>query len=321
MGFDSLSRRSLLIAGGASFGLRLFGAGEKRLEGIYPIVQSPFTDADALDLDTLAREVRFLDRCGVHGIVWPQLASEWFTLSHQERIEGAEAVVAAGKKLKPVIVLGVQGKDAETAVGYARHAGKLGAGAIIALPPPGEKSHQNIADYYAAIGRACGLPLFVQAIGDMSVDFILQTARRVPTLRYVKDEAGETLARIPEFRRRGGELIHGVFTGAHGRTLLDALRRGAAGSMPASAFADLYGAVWDHWRDGRKDKAMEVFGAAAMLIHQVSAYGLAGVKYLLEERGVFRNSRCRGKNPQAFDDAARASLAESLRFVKPYLKG
>jgi len=315
-----MNRRSFLSTAAGATAFRIWGAPAKRLEGIYPIVQTPFTDADALDLDTLAREVRFLDRCGVHGIVWPQLASEWFTLSHQERIEGAEAVVAAGKKLKPVIVLGVQAKDTETAVGYAKHAEKLGAGAIIALPPPGEKAQDRIAAYYASIGRASALPLFVQAIGDMSVDFILKMAGQTPTLRYVKDEAGDTLARIPEFRKRSGDLIHGIFTGAHGKTLLDEMARGAAGSMPASAFADLYVVAWDHWKAGRKDKAHEVFARVALLVHQVSAYGLASMKFLLQERGVFRNSRCRGKNPESFDDAARASLSETLRLVKPYLK-
>ena len=60
-------------------------AASKPLRGIFPIAQTPFTTADALDLETLVEEVKFIDRGGVHGFVWPQIASEWATLTEQER--------------------------------------------------------------------------------------------------------------------------------------------------------------------------------------------------------------------------------------------
>jgi len=39
-------------------------------------MQTPFTDADTVDLPVLAKQVRFLDECGVHGVVWPLYGSE-----------------------------------------------------------------------------------------------------------------------------------------------------------------------------------------------------------------------------------------------------
>ena len=48
----------------------------KPLRCIFPIAQTPFTDNDKLDLETLAEEVRFIHRGKVHGFVWPQLASQ-----------------------------------------------------------------------------------------------------------------------------------------------------------------------------------------------------------------------------------------------------
>jgi dihydrodipicolinate synthase/N-acetylneuraminate lyase len=62
----------------------------KPIEGVFPIAQSPFTDADKLDTDTLVEELRFIDRGRVHGFVWPQLASEWSTLSESERLAGTD---------------------------------------------------------------------------------------------------------------------------------------------------------------------------------------------------------------------------------------
>ena len=126
------SRRELFTSlGTAAAGLVLSAglpasekAGSKPLRGIFPIAQSPFTDSDKLDIDVLVEQVRFIDRGRVHGLVWPQLASEWSTLSETERFEGAEAVAAAGKKLRPAIVLGVQGPTLDSAVRYAKHAEK-----------------------------------------------------------------------------------------------------------------------------------------------------------------------------------------------------
>jgi 4-hydroxy-tetrahydrodipicolinate synthase len=81
------------------------------------------------------------------------------------------------------------------------------------------------------------LPLIVQTIGDMSVEFVLRMRKDIPTLRFVKDEAGHTLSRISEYQRVAPELV--VFTGAHGKTMIDELSRGASGTMPAAPFADL----------------------------------------------------------------------------------
>jgi len=324
---DITRRRFVRRAAAGAFGLALAGPrlarpdGAKRLEGVFPIMQTPFTGADRLDTETLAREVEFLDRCGVHGVVWPQLASEYFDLTPEERAAGAEAVVAAARGKRPAVILGVQGPDTEAAVRYARAAEKLGPDAIIALPPRGAADPERILAYYRAIAGACGRPLFVQSIGDMSVDFVLRMARELPTLRYVKDEAGQTLPRITEFRARGAGLIRGVFTGAGGRTFLDELARGAAGSMPAAPFADLYVRTWDLWRAGMRKEAADMFSKVLLLVTEVQAYGIASLKYLLELRGVFGNSRCRSEGAKTvFDDEARRFLRETLEVVRPYLK-
>ncbi len=65
---------SALASGGARGGAGT-ERGAKPLRGIFPIAHSPFTDADRLDIDALVRELHFADRAGVHGFVWPQLAS------------------------------------------------------------------------------------------------------------------------------------------------------------------------------------------------------------------------------------------------------
>jgi 4-hydroxy-tetrahydrodipicolinate synthase len=306
------SRRDFLLTSAAAFFAR---TAEKKLQGIFPIMQTPFTEANALDTAVLAKEVKFLDGCGVHGVVWPQLASEWSELSPDERFAGAEAIMSAAKGLRTAVVLGVQGPDIDAAVHYAQRAEKLGPDAIIALPP-----RDRLADYYRAIGKACTRPLFIQTVGNISVDAVLQMAKDVPTLRFVKDEAGHTLSRISEFQRKDPSIA--VFTGAHGKTLLDEMSRGSSGSMPASPFADLYVRVWDQWHAGRHEQAMETFSRVALLVNEVSAYGLPSVKYILSLRGVFPNWRCRGRSADAhFDAAAERAVKESWEFARKLLRG
>ncbi len=312
------SRRLFLQALGA---LPLLGKDSKPLGGIFPIVQTPFSDDGKLDPKTLAEEIRFLDRTGVQGVVWRQLASEYFDLTKSERLAGMEAVASTGNPLKPAVVLGVQADDIDTALEYTRAAEKLNPSALIALPPRGEKDNTKVVAYYKAIGEASTRPLFAQTIGDMSVKFVISMAAAVPNLRYIKDEAGQTLPRLSEYRRRNSEFIRGVFTGAHGKTMIDELARGAAGSMPAAGFADLYVAVLESWRAGRRAEAMERFSKVMLLVTEVSAYGIPALKYLLELRGVFPNHVCRSAAKNSiFDEEARKSLRETLEFVKPQLR-
>jgi dihydrodipicolinate synthase/N-acetylneuraminate lyase len=298
---------------------------EPRLQGIFPIMQTPFTDSGALDLETLAREAQFLHRIGAQGMTWPQMASEWPQLSFDERLAGAEKIVrtnkAADPQTRPAVVIGVQANDIETAVKYARHAEKIGPDAIIAIPLDQGKDESKQMEYYAAIGEACSRPLIAQTVGNMSVDLVLRMAKQIPTLRYAKDEAGATLPRLSEYAKRG-QIMRGVFSGKHGPTFLDELARGACGNMPAAGFADLYVASWKAWMAGQHDQAMDVFSKTLLLITQAQAYGVPGQKYMLQLRGVFANTKSR--RPEAggaiLDDEAKEAIRRTMNYVKPWLK-
>lgn len=322
------SRRDFLamsaLAGSSLFSRTAFAVGtEPKLQGIFPIVQTPFADSGALDVETLAREVQFLQRAGVQGMTWPQMASEWPQLTMDERMSGAEAIVRANKAAdaatRPAVVIGVQANDTETAMKYARHAEKIGADAIIAIPLNQGKDESRQMEYYSAIGGACSRPLIVQTVGQMSVDLVLRMAQQIPTLRYAKDEAGATLPRLTDYAKRG-QILRGVFSGKHGPTFLDDLERGAVGNMPAAGFADLYVASWKAWMAGHRDEAMDMFSKTLLLIMDAQAYGVAGQKYILQLRGVFPNSKCRREEAQVFDDQAKESIRRTVEYTKRWFK-
>jgi 4-hydroxy-tetrahydrodipicolinate synthase len=311
----ALTRRSFLQTLGA---LPLAAARQAPLHGIFPIAQTPFTASNKLDVDALVSQVRFLDRCGVHGLVWPQLASEYASLSEPERLQGAEAILAAAKGLKPAVIIGVQSADLATSLRYARHADKLGADGVIAIPPKTE-DQSALLDFYKQLGRATPLPLFIQTVGNFPVDLVLRLAGEVPTLRYVKDEAGSTLPRISEFRRRAPHLH--IHTGGHGQTLLDEMLRGSAGSMPAASFADLYVPVWNLWQEDKRREAIDAFSRPLLLVIEAIQYGVESLKYILHLRGVFPHYGVRGPGGRApLDEEGKLALRTLLEHLKPDLR-
>lgn len=302
----------------------------KQLRGIFPIAQTPFTDSNKLDIDALVEQLRFIDRGRVHGFVWPQLASEWSTLSESERMEGAEALGSVAKKLRPALVLGVQAPTTEAAVRYAKHAKNVGADAVISLPPADEKDPKAVIGFYKQVGEATDLPLFAQAVGNMSVSMLIEMYKAVPTFRYVKDEAGQPLFRVGPLREQSSDQLK-IFTGGHGRTLIDEMRRGFSGTMPAASFADLYAIAWDLWHEGKQKESMEMFGRVSMLISEVSVYGIESLKYILELRGVFKTHHTREKTNNAqsapsiglggrLDESGKEALRQMMGFVKPWLR-
>jgi 4-hydroxy-tetrahydrodipicolinate synthase len=310
-------------------------SGGKALRGIFPIAQSPFTDADELDLAAMVKQLEFIARGGVQGFVWPQIASEWSTLSEKERFAGMEAIGHAGQKLPTAIVLGVQGPDPATVRRYIEHAERVGADAIISLPPTDLTDRSAIVSYYQEIGRASKLPLFVQAVGNVDVDLLLELYRTIPTMRYVKDEAGDPLERVGPLREQSHDEIK-VFSGGHGRKLIEEQERGFSGSMPAASFADLYATTFDLWQAGRKDEAKANHARTLDALTVMLRYGIEGLKYVLCARGVFTTWRIRpvkapsfvaaqklatgGAVTQPLDAEGRKALDALVASLKPYYK-
>src|SRR3954470_24543135 len=96
----SCTRRQLLERLGSALLASEFvlkAAATKQMRGAFPIMATPYTEAKAIDYEDLAGEVDFLVRCGVQGMVWPQLASEYAFLTKDERLKGM-AVVAEGPR-------------------------------------------------------------------------------------------------------------------------------------------------------------------------------------------------------------------------------
>ena len=123
-----LTRRQLLgtaISGAAVLlnERRLHAAdADPRVRGPFPILSTPFTETGAVDYEVLANEARFVDWGGCPGMIWPQSGDSVDLLTMEEKLRGMEVLAEASRGLKTALCLGVQGRDTEEMLVYARHA-------------------------------------------------------------------------------------------------------------------------------------------------------------------------------------------------------
>jgi 4-hydroxy-tetrahydrodipicolinate synthase len=331
-----VDRRTVLKAlSSVAAGMALSGAGfaatpssprTKPFRGLFPIGSTPFTEADKLDLDCLAAEVKFCNRASVPGFIWPQIASGWSTMSAAERFAGTETILVAGKGGKTALVIGVQtqNNDLPGAIAFAQHAAKNGADAICSLPPDGNDA--AVLNYYKAIGNATELPLFVQTIGNMPVDLLVDMYHSIPTMRVVKDEAGDPLARVTEIRKRTDDKIN-VFAGKGVRLMIEEMQLGFTGFCPTVGLADVFQQAWELYEAGKPREAFDMFGRILAFDSITHAD-----QYLMVARGIFKETTksrhmpgmgdASNKPPAPLTESDKKAVIKALdTYLKPYLRG
>lgn len=265
--------------------------------GIFAILSTPFDQTDQVDWEDLDREAVFCIRAGAQGLVWPQLAGEFYLLSEDERLHGAEVLVRAAAGRAPVVI-GVQAPESHLATKFARHAERQGASAIISLPPYlGSTSLETAANYYHALAHETKLPIFIQNSGPpwgaaLPTEFVIGMAKESPQFGYVKEEVAPVAHRIGEYAKSG--VMKGVFSGNAGRNFLDECSHGANGTMPACEFIDVDVQIGALALEGKIEPARGIFAKLLPMINLEEIYGLPFVKEVLVRRGVFKTAKLRG---------------------------
>ncbi len=319
------TRRQLLAGLGAGVLLRpywLHATTGKAMRGVFIIMATPYTASKAVDYEDLAREVDFLDRCGVQGMVWPQMASEYTHLTREERIRGMEGIARAAKGKKPALVLGVQGPNTEAALAYARHAEELAPDALIAIPPTEAKSLADFREYYRALARVTKRPLFIQTTGGAKgitpeVEFIVELAREFPHFAYVKEEFSPVIERMKALAKHR-PIIKGIFSGAAGRGMMYEMRLGFDGTMPGAPYSDIYAQIWEMYQAGKHDKARDLFSRLMLMINLEQQ--IPGARqYIMKKRGVFKTTASRREDFQLTPEAIQ-EIEFNFEALKPFLR-
>jgi len=138
-----------------------------------------------------------------------------YSLTPSEHREIVKAIVEEVRGRVPVIA--GTGVNCQIASELARESANLGADAILALPPyyP-NPDDDGLGEYYAAIGSATPLPLFVYSRDwvNPSPAWVEKLAARVPTLLGWKDGQGNP-SLAEEITRERIELLGTSFIPQH----------------------------------------------------------------------------------------------------------
>jgi 4-hydroxy-tetrahydrodipicolinate synthase len=294
----------------------------KPMRGVFIIMATPYTAEKAVDYEDLAHEVEFLARCGAHGMVWPQLASEYYKLTREERMRGMEILAKAARGRPPALVFGVQGPNTEAALEYLRHAEGLAPDAVIAIPPTEAKSVEEYREYYSSLASATKRPVFIQTTGGAkgitpSTEMLVEIARKHPNCGYIKEEAAPVIDRMKALAAQR-PAVKAVFSGGGGRGMMYEMRLGMDGTMPGAAYSDIHAQIWDHFQAGRREQAREIF-SKLLLMAECDVQVPGSRQYVMKKRGVFKTTVSRVRDI-TYSAEATAEIEFHFAALKPYLR-
>ena len=264
------------------------------LDGIVPILQTPFHEGGTLDADSLRRLVDHVIQAGAVGVICPAVASEVHKLTPDERRALVEIVLDQARGKVPVFV-GVSAGSAEESLVLARHAATHGAAGILAQAPEaiGADGGQLRA-YFRTLARGVDLPLMIQDLdwrgGGMDLALICELFEELPTFRCIKVEtvpAGPKYSRV--LAATGGRLH--VSGGWAVTQMLDGLERGVHAFMPEGSMVAIYRAIMARHAAGDREGARHLFERLLPILafaNQHIDISIQFFKRVLVAKGIFR---------------------------------
>jgi len=297
------------------------------IEGILPILHTPFDGNDEIDRDSLAREIDWAFEQGVHGVC-SAMVSELLRLTTSERVtlNGMIQEMTAGRG---VVVASVGAESTKQAVYFAKAAADAGCSAIMAIPPVSTALPLSaLRDYFSTLAESVSVPLIVQ-------DASSYVGTSIPTDFYVRllNEYGpQKILFKPEGAPIGPNISHlrdasdgraRMFDGSGGVLLIDAFRRGVTGTMPGIDLLDGIVALWNALQNHDDETAYRIYFPICALVALQLQAGLDGFlaieKYILVKRGLFVTDRRREPNSWSLDPETQAEVDRLLAMLADVL--
>ena len=263
------------------------------IEGVVPIIPTPFREDESIDYEALAACVRFACQVGVSAVCLPAYGSEFYKLTEAERCKVIETAVRAANE-QTAVVAQSNHPAALHAAAIARANEDRGANLIsFALPRLFALPELDLLAYCRTICSAVKIPVLIQDFNPggatIGPDFCRQLVEMCPNFRYTKLEEPLMAPKVTAIRQATQDRL-GILEGWGGMYLMELIESKICGVMPGLAMADLLQEVWRLARAGQNDEAMELF---ERLLPQI-VFSLQNMelflwmeKELLVRRGVF----------------------------------
>ena len=283
--------------------------------GVWPVLATPFHPSGEPDEEGLRSIVRYAIRAGVDGVVYPGVASEFESLQPAERTRLVD-VVADAVGTQGALVVGGSASDLPTTEAAMRQAERVGASALMVMAPKDRTTATDATAFFRAVAAAGRVPIMLQNAppptgSGLSVDVVLEVARSVDAVAYVKEEALPSGARITRLLDGAPATLRGVLGGAGGRYITDELARGATGTMPAVELAEMHVALFAAHRAGDRARVRQLFNRMLPVLNLQAVFRWALTKEVLRLRGIVAHAGKRAAGPE-LDAGDRRELAECL---------
>jgi dihydrodipicolinate synthase/N-acetylneuraminate lyase len=238
------------------------------LDGITPIVNTPFTDDLAIDYASLERLVDRALADGAVGLVVPAVASEVDTLSPVERRQLLGAVVerVAGKA---TVIAGVSSPHLDESVRLAEDALALGVNVILCRVPEelvGDPDRTEL--HFAELAKTGMSTLMIQDLQwngpGLPIDSIVRLYEAIPAFTAIKVEtvpAGRKYSAILDATRGGLHVSCGWGLGQ----MIEALDRGVS-TFTTTAINLPFVEVHRAYRDGDRARAYALFNEISPML-------------------------------------------------------
>ena len=293
--------------------------GNQTPRGIYPMLYAFFTSQGKLDREATRKQVQACVRNGAHGMAVLGLGTEVNKLSDAERRQLVEWVADDLDGRLPLVVT-VNAPSVDAQVEFARYAGSVGASWVILQPPP----ERNVGDdflirFFGAVADRVELPVAVQNAPEylgvgLTPEGVNTLARNHPNFRILKGE-GPVISLRRFIEQTEGRVA--VLNGRGGLELIDNLRAGCVGMIPATDTFDRQARIFDLVASGREQEAEAIYGetlpAIVFVMQSLDTLHCYGKRLAALRLGIAEvHDRAPGLKAEEFGLACTRRFADAL---------
>lgn len=234
------------------------GGQELNLNGIIGVINTPFSNEDKIDTDSLRNYVHYSIENGVVGFLVNAMAAEVFKLTFNERKTIAETVIdEVGGRV--TVIGGASSRSSNERIRNVEMLNRAGCDGVLVNIPFAEKTR-----YKKEIVEIAELAPGFLMVQDwdfegfgIPVDVIKELFEEIEVFKCLKVEvkpAGVKYSNVIE-ATEGRLHVSGGWAGAQ---MIEALDRGVNAFMP-TILHDVYNKVYQLHRDGKRESAIKLF--------------------------------------------------------------
>ena len=160
--------------------------------GVFPAIITPFLKDESLDEEGLKRNIEYLNKTGIAGIIPCGTTGESATLTFEEHKRVVGIAVEASKV--PVIA-GTGSNNTSEALELTRHAAKAGADAALLITPYYNKPNdRGMYEHFKKIAENCDIPIVLYNVPkrtgiDLKPELVAKLSR-IKNIVAIKEASG-----------------------------------------------------------------------------------------------------------------------------------